>query len=197
MVLDGLEAMLSTDDRLEVVGRSSSVDEFRRLLPSWRPDVVVTDYQLLDGDGVDVTEITASTVPDCAVLMISGHDNDTIVSRAVQAGCSGFLAKGMAATDLADAVVAVSRGATVFPAASLRVGSDADLTAIGETLTPRELEVLQRLADALTVAEIASEFFVSEHTVRNHVRSILSKLHARSQLQAVVTALQAGLIEIR
>ena len=107
-----------------------------------------------------------------------------------------FLSKGLGTEELADAVVAVANGSSVFPAAAVRRLRSGDADRLPVPITDREIEVLGMLADMYAPAEIGRELGISLHTVRNHIRSILSKLQARSQLEAVVVGLRRGLIEL-
>ena len=195
MVREGLVAVLNADSRIEVIGTASCVADFRAQFPNWEIDVLITDYELPDGTGIDVANsvATGTSVP---VLLLSGQSRSRLVEEAVQAGCSGFLSKGVPSSDLADAIVTIANGATVFSPDVLRALASKDRTDVGATLTEREMQTLQLLAEAKTAAEIADQLFVSHHTVRNHIRSILAKLGARSQLDAVVVAVKAGLVRI-
>lgn len=196
MVRDGLVAVLAAEDDLDVVGAAGDVVTASALLRRLRPDVVVTDYQLPDGTGLELAELAAREGLPGSTLVISGIDRPALIDEAVRAGCAGFLGKGRDTADLAAAVRAVADGSAVFPAAALRrVVRTADRVLV-DPLTERELEVLQLLARPMTVAEIAGELYVSIHTVRNHVRSVLTKLGAGSQLEAVVTAVRLGLVDI-
>ncbi|MEM7286797.1 MAG: response regulator transcription factor [Actinomycetota bacterium] len=154
----------------------------------------LADWNLKDGTGADVAAIAAETHPDCPVLVISGIPDDRIIGAAIGASCSGFVSKGSSVAELAGVIRAVAAGAAVFPAEWL--GGLGRTESEHEPLTERELEVLGCLADALTVDEIAEELYLSIHTVRNHVRSIRTKLHARSQLEAVVVAARSGLLSV-
>lgn len=196
MVLEGLVSALSIEADVEVVATARSVAEFERVIEDATPDVVVTDWQLPDGTGTDVAAATQSSTGDVAVLMISGFPDDEAIRSALDAGCSGFVAKGAPVGQLVDAIRSVHRGAAVFPAAllgSVVRGARAE----PNPLTSREHEILGLLAAAKSVDEIATELYLSIHTVRNHVRAILSKLMARSQLEAVIEGVRAGLVEVR
>lgn len=195
MVREGLVAVLNADSRIEVIGTASCVEDFRLKSPLWEIDVLITDYELPDGTGIDVANAVAADI-SVPVLLLSGQNRSRLVEEAVQAGCSGFLSKGVPSSDLANAIVTISAGATVFSPEVLRSLAARDRTDVGSTLTEREMQTLQLLAEAKTAAEIADQLFVSHHTVRNHIRSILAKLGARSQLDAVVIAARAGLVRI-
>lgn len=195
LLLDALVAALNACDDLTVVGSVRTIAEFSELITDLEPDVVVTDLQLQDGSGTEVAEIAAEH-SDASVLFITGRGDDQGVAAAVSTGSSGFISKSAPLQELVDAIRSVGGGAAVFPAALLRRALDPDLTGVGATLTAKEMEVLELLASGLNASEISAELHVSVHTTRNHVRAILAKLHARSQLEAVVIAVRAGLVEI-
>ncbi|MEM7271968.1 MAG: response regulator transcription factor [Actinomycetota bacterium] len=194
MVRDGLVALLSGDDRLEVVGAAGTVAEADANLDCWRPEVLVVDDQLPDGRGTDLARRVSEQLEDCSTLMISGADRPRAIDDAIEAGCSGFLSKGLGVEQLAEAVIAVANGSSVFPAEVLRRRLSPE--GPGYNITDREVEILRMLAAMYAPSEISQELAISLHTVRNHIRSILSKLEARSQLEAVVIGLRHGLIDL-
>lgn len=195
-MLDGLVAVLGGEDKLEVVGTSSNLADLFSSISEWDPTVIVADYQLPDGSGTEIPGQLNEIKSNVPVLLISGLERPRILDEAVVAGCAGFVSKSLEAKSLIEAIKTVAAGGSVFPAEVLRRQALTDLTRRGESLTLRERELLKLLANSRSVDEIALELELSAHTVRNHVRSILSKLHARSQLDAVVIAVRAGLVEI-
>jgi DNA-binding NarL/FixJ family response regulator len=199
MVARGLEATLAEESDLEVVGIAGTVDESVLRFKQLTPDVVVMDFRLPDGEGTEATRRIREIDADAAVLLLTGADDPGIVSAALDAGCSGFVSKGRDLDDLTSAIRAVARGAAVFPAGLLTRAftPGTDQLGTGADLTTREREVLGLLADGCSTEEIGSQLFLSLHTVRNHVRNILTKLHARTKLEAVVIAARAGLVDLR
>lgn len=195
MVREGLVAVLDAHPRLDVIGSASNVAEFLAQYGKWDADVVVTDDDLGDGSGIEVARHVLGTDHPPAVVLISGHDGQRQLDEAIDAGCAGFVFKGLPSSQLADTIETVARGATVFtPAASSPPRLPDPRTRLA--LTQREMETLELLAQAKSVAEIAAAMFVSVNTVRNHIRSVLAKLDARSQLDAVVIAVRQGLVRI-
>lgn len=196
MVLQGLLAALGAEEGIEVAGSASSVEGFRVLVADLDVDVVVTDWQLQDGTGSDIAALASEANPEVGILMISGFRDDRTVSSAIEAGASGFVGKGAGVQELTRAIRSVVTGAAVFPADMLNNVVQRDTGARSAALTARETEVLALLAEAKNVDEIANELYLSVHTVRNHVRALLTKLHARSQLEAVVEGVRAGLVRV-
>ncbi len=199
MFARGIEAALAEEDGLEIVGIAGTVDEGVMRFKQLGPDVVVMDYRLPDGEGTEATRRIRVIDGDAAVLLLTGADDPSIVSDALDSGCSGFVSKDRDVDDLVSAIRAVARGAAVFPAdlLSRALSPSLDKQGVGADLTAREREVLAMLADGSSTEEIGSGLFLSLHTVRNHVRNILTKLHARTKLEAVVIAARAGLVDLR
>lgn len=198
MVREALGTALDARATIEVVGSAEGVGQARTILAADGPriDVVVADLQLGDGQGTDLVELVSFRDPPPSVLVITGTDDRRGLDLALRTGCSGFVSKTQGLDRLVDAVVAIAAGTAVFPVGLLaNVTRDGDAS-VGATLTPREREVLQMLAEACSIDDIAARLVLSPHTARNHVKAILSKLHARSQLEAVVVGARHGLVDI-
>jgi DNA-binding NarL/FixJ family response regulator len=199
MVARGLQAALVEEPDLEVIALASTVVDGVNRFSQLRPDVVVMDYRLPDGEGTEATRQIREVDDDAPVLLLTGADDPSVVSAALDAGCSGFVSKDRGVDELASAIRAVARGAAVFPAGLLARALSAPSTpaSVGGDLTGREREVLTLLAAGNSTEEIGGQLFLSLHTVRNHVRNILTKLHARTKLEAVVVAARAGIVDLR
>lgn len=197
LISEGIHRILSAEADFELVGTASNVTEALALVECHRPHVVLMDYLLPDGDGVEATKKILSHWPETKVLMISGSGVPDVHILAFASGCVGFIAKNRPWGEIVAAVRAASRGQSV-----LRVDELTDLlTQLGHAtsertkwLTARESDVLRLLAVGRTTASIAAELFLSAYTVRNHISSILSKLGAHSKLEAVAVAARDGLI---
>ena len=195
MVADGLARIVSGESDFELAGLASNVAEALSLIERQTPDVVLMDFHLPDGTGAEATERVLQRWPDTKILMLSGSGAHDLLARAIEAGCAGFLDKSRPGSDVVGAVRAVSRGESVMRSDELagllgKLRSKSN----GEGLSARELEVLRSLATGRSTDAIASELFLSIHTVRNHVRNILMKLGAHSKLEAVAIAARDGII---
>jgi DNA-binding NarL/FixJ family response regulator len=204
LVRAGLRAILETDTRLRVVGEagdgSTAIAEARRL----RPRVVLMDIQMPRVDGIAAMEriLAEGGDPAPAVLVLTTFDLDEYVYDALLAGASGFLLKDAPPEQILDAVKIVDAGdALIAPAITRRLIGQFTRTAPARRtpnrlrdLTPREIDVLALAARGLSNAEIAAELVVSEATIKTHIKHILSKLHVRDRVQAVVLAYDHGLV---
>lgn len=199
MVAQGLSALLEDQDDLEVVGTAAGARQALTVVGDTRPDVVLVDYRLPDGDGASVTAEILRRWPDTKVVMLSAAGGDELLARAIEAGCSGFLPKERGAAEVVSAVRAAYRGESLIPTAALAglLGRLRRTPQHGTNdLTARELEVLRMLAKGMSTERIREELYLSEHTVRNHVRNILVKLGAHSKLEAVAIAARQGIVSL-
>jgi DNA-binding NarL/FixJ family response regulator len=197
LVAETVRRALSAESDLAVVGSAGSVAGAVEAVGEQQPDVVVMDYRLPDGTGAEATRTIKAQFPDVEVVMLTGESSGEILATALEAGCSGFVAKEGRFDDLIDAIRSVAAGEVRVPAElvqELATHLRYAPVRLGEDLSPREREVLALLAGGSSTAEIASKLFLSIHTVRNHVRNLLAKLQARSRLEAVTIATRLGII---
>jgi len=161
------------------------------------PDVVVLDYRLPDRNGAELAAELHREHPSVHLVMLTGFQDDATLREAVDAGCSGFVTKDRATDELVQSVRSVhAGGAAISPAllARLLPGMREGAADGTTSLTARELEVLQLLADGVSNQSIAERLFISNHTVRNHVQRVLTKLGVHSKLEAVAAATRIGLV---
>ena len=194
-MLDALVAALEADPAIEVASRAGTVAEFRSMMAELDVDVVLTDLALPDGSGIDVASMVNEHL-DVPVVLMTGQGDADGITAAIDGGCAGFVSKAAGIGALSAAIVAVAAGATVFPADALRAAIRRSSPAAVDPLSERELAVLRCLARGMNAAEIADQLVLSIHTVRNHIRAVLGKLDARSQLEAVVIGVRSGLVQI-
>jgi DNA-binding NarL/FixJ family response regulator len=198
----GLQAVLSSDETIQVVGEaedgSGAVFSARRL----RPDVVLMDVRMPGLDGISATREVLATVPHVKVAILTTFEQDDYIFGALSAGASGFLLKRTKPEDLIAAIHTIAEGDSLLsPSVTKRViesmagqpVSDSSAARRLDELTPREREVLEQIARGLSNAEIAEAFFIEESTVKTHVRRILLKLHLRDRVHAVIFAYESGL----
>jgi DNA-binding NarL/FixJ family response regulator len=202
LVSEPLANYLAAQPDIDVVGSLTSVAELATA--EIAADVVLLDYELPDGNGVDAIAALRKRMPQTRVIMLTAHTDDPVVLDALRAGADGFLAKTRArSSDVADAVRRAMAGEVVMP-----TGSGARLAELIEmerhrligdfaqrALSPREREVIEALFEGLAAKEIAQRLGISLSTTRTHLESVRTKLGAHSMLEAVAIALRERLIE--
>jgi DNA-binding NarL/FixJ family response regulator len=197
MLVQGIRAVLSAEPDIDVIASAGSVEDGCAAARLHAPDVVLMDYELPDGDGAQATERIKREVPSAQVVMVTSFDDEAVLVRAIESGCSGFITKHKAIEEVVRAVRAARAGeALISPSmlARLLPKLRRSQRGVGTDLTPREIEVLKLLAEGLSNAMIAERLVLSLHTVRNHVQNVISKLGAHSKLEAVATAVREGII---
>ncbi len=193
MLLEGIALALHQEPDIEVLGtattRSSGFQRFCAL----EPDVLVVDYRIGEDSGADLARDVIERDPSAVVVVMSALDSDRVLDDIVDSGCVGFVEKRSGVDALASAVRAASSGSVHYPRRAMsRLNGGGDSI---DSLTSRELEVLELLGQGITSGEAASQLTVSVHTVRNHTREIRRKLAVTTQLAAVIKAIRLGLIE--
>ncbi|HET7836673.1 MAG TPA: response regulator transcription factor [Variovorax sp.] len=204
LMFEGLTSLLGEYSDLSVLGVATTVADAVAKSLFLKPDLVLMDYRLPDGDGAQATEKIRSSLPETAVVFLSADVSEASMMRAVEAGAAGYVSKGASAEELVSAVRRAADGEFLVGASTMsrllqqrRAAEkrNAMQARIGNELTPREREVLNLMAGGFDNYDIASELRIGYGTVRGHVRGVLEKLGAHSKLQAVATARQAGLVE--
>jgi DNA-binding NarL/FixJ family response regulator len=200
MVLEG-----ETD--IDVVGEAGDGQEAIERSESTTPDVVLMDVRMPKRSGIEATRTIKDTLPSTKILMLTISDEEADLYEAIKAGASGYLLKEISIEEVADAVRAVHAGQSLISPsmaskllnefAAMVKRRDERAQVPGPRLTSRELEVLKLVAKGLNNRDIGQELFISENTVKNHVRNILEKLHLHSRMEAVVYAVREKLLDIK
>jgi DNA-binding NarL/FixJ family response regulator len=183
---------------IHVMETVASLAEARRVVRERAPDVVVIDYLLPDGDGIEGARAVRSAAPATPVIMLTGAGDDRVLVQAMNAGCSGYLTKDQHIQDLATAIRAARAGATLISPSTLHRLSrqlGGGVPWVGSELSAREVEILHLVAEGLLNKQIAARVQLSVHTVRNHVHSVISKLGGHSKLEAVAIAQREGILQ--
>jgi DNA-binding NarL/FixJ family response regulator len=186
------------EEGIRVLAWVTTIAEAREVVRERPPDVVVIDYLLPDGDGVEGARLVKEANPAIAVVMLTGAGDDRVLVQAMSAGCAGYLTKDQQIEDLAAAIRAARAGATLISPTTLhRLCRQLNGGApwVGSELSAREVEILHLVADGLLNKEIALRVKLSVHTVRNHVQSVISKLGSHSKLEAVAVAQREGILQ--
>ncbi len=193
IVRTGLLSLINTEPDLAVIGEAGDGAEAIRQFEILRPDLVVMDLRLPGQSGHEVTRHIRRMDPEARILMLSAFEGDTDIYVALEAGARGYVLKSVTAEELIPAIHAVAAGRRWIPqeiATRLRARNSY------EDLTARELDVLVQLARGLANKEIADTLGISEHTAKGHLKNILSKLRVLDRTQAVIAAVQRGIIHL-
>jgi two-component system, NarL family, response regulator LiaR len=195
LVTRSLKAYLESFADLEVVGSAASGEELLERVIEWQPDIVLQDLLLPGGmDGIEATRRVLERRPETKVVALTASIDEARMMGVLRAGAAGYVRKDAEPETLLAAVRAVARGKTyIDPAVS---GQLLHASSPHDELTPREREVLRRLALGLSNKEIADALCISEETVKTHVGSVLAKLQVENRAQAIVQALRRGLVTL-
>ena len=204
IVCEGLEAILSDDPEIQVVGIAHDGAEALEQIPAAKPDVVLMDLKMPGMNGIQATARIHDQYPEVKVLVLTTYGADEWVFDAIRSGAAGYLLKGTPRAALIEAIKGTAAGQTfVDPDVAGKLFDQIAQQnvpppnqAILDALSERELEVLRLLARGLSNAEIASRLYLSQGTVRNYVSSVLSKLQVADRTQAAVLALRYGLVDL-
>lgn len=191
---EGLSGLLRSQDDMDVVGECGSVYEAIETARQANPDVVLMDFSLPDGTGLDATRAILAEQPAIQIIFLTVHDTDERVIAAMRAGAKGYLLKNLSVSKLLASLRALERGEAAISrtmmarileefAQSIPTDSMSPSPLVG--LTSREIEVLQELADGISNQEIAARLFISENTVKNHIHKILDKLNLHNRREAI------------
>ncbi len=202
----GLEMVLAQEPDIEVVGEAGDGAEAVALATSSTPDIVLMDVRMPRRGGIDATTAIKGAVPSAKIIMLTISDEEGDLYDAIKAGAMGYLLKEIPIDEVAVAVRAVYGGQSLISPsmasklltefASMVRKTDERQPLASPRLTDREMEVLRLVAKGLNNRDIAKQLFISENTVKNHIRNILEKLQLHSRMEAVVYAVREKLLEI-
>ena len=193
VVREGLRLSLSRTPHIRVVGEASDGRSAIDLVERRRPNVVLMDVRMPVLDGLEATKELTAKDPNLAVLIFTAYSERSLLARGLESGAKGYILKEAPHETLVRAIERVASGDTFIDPALMPAflsGRERD-----EMLTPREREILQLLADGMSNADAAKRLFISQETVKSHVRHILAKLEADTRTQAVAIALREAIID--
>lgn len=190
----GLTETIAIEPGLEPVGAAANAEEALELVRRLKPDVVTMDYQMPGESGVECTKKILAEFPDMKVVLLSVFDSQEDIWQAVQAGVKGYLTKKAGEVEeVLEAIHEVAAGDTYFPASIAR---KIEARSGQADLTPREMEVLQLLADGCSNKEIVDRLGIALPTVKLHIINLREKLDAADRTQAVVHAFKRGILHL-
>ena len=197
----GLRTLLNAEPNLEVIAEASDGNDVLRLASELRPDIVLLDISMPGPGGIEVTRRLKEALPELRVLILTAHEDESLLREAVQAGAAGYIIKRAVESELINAIHAVWRGDLyVHPAMTRALLKETSLfpsmpEPSVESLTPREIEVLRLIAKGYTNGQIAKELSLSVRTVESHRANLMGKLELRSRVELVRYAMEHGLFE--
>ncbi len=203
----GLEMVLDEEEDIELVGQASDGSEAVQKAGESLPDIVLMDIRMPRSSGIEACRAMKEVAPSAKIVMLTISDEEEDLFEAIRAGASGYLLKDLPLDEVAETVRAVHGGQslinpsmagkllTEFATLARRDGPDRVQQVPPPRLTDREMQVLKLVARGMNNRDIAKELFISENTVKNHVRNILEKLQIHSRMEAVMVAVREKLIE--
>jgi DNA-binding NarL/FixJ family response regulator len=203
----GLEMVLDEEDDIELVGQASDGAEACEKAGESLPDVVLMDVRMPKSSGIEACRAMKEAAPSTKIVMLTISDEEEDLFEAIRAGASGYLLKDIPLDEVSETVRAVHGGQslispamagkllTEFATLARRTEEEPVQQVPPPKLTDREMEVLKLVAKGMNNRDIARELFISENTVKNHVRNILEKLQIHSRMEAVMIAVRDKLIE--
>jgi DNA-binding NarL/FixJ family response regulator len=192
VVREGLRLSLSRAPHIRVVGEATDGASAVALAERRRPSVVIMDIRMPGQDGLEATKEIRDKLPETNVLLFTAYDERSLLTRGLEAGAKGYLLKESPNQTLVRAIEKVSGGDGYIDPALMPAFLSRDREDI---LTAREREILKLLADGMSNADVAAKLFISQETVKSHVRHILAKLEADTRTHAVAIALRDSIID--
>jgi DNA-binding NarL/FixJ family response regulator len=189
----GLVALINIESDMEVVAEAADGAEAIEMFDKHNPDLVLLDMHMPVKNGIETTKEIRSRFPASRILILTAFDGDEEIHRALQAGAQGYVFKNSSGKKLIPALRAVLAGQLWIPQ---EVASRLEARKSFDELSPREIQVVNELAKGLANKEIAETLGITEHTVKDHLKNILAKLHVADRTEAVTTAIQRGIIHI-
>ena len=193
LLQEGIAAMIRSQPDMELAGEARSGQDALEKFRETRPDVVLMDLRLPDMNGIDVMIAIRGEFPEARVVVLTTFEGDAEIKRALAAGARGYLLKSMPPRELLDGIRQVHAGKKRIPA---EVAARLAEHLSDESLTAREVEVLRQVASGNRNRDIAERLFISEETVKVHVKHIMDKLGANDRTQAVSIAIRRGIIQL-
>jgi len=200
---EGLESLLSSTSDFEMVGCAGTVHEGCEQALLFKPDIILMDFSLPDGTGLDATRAILAHVPDCKIVFLTVHESDENLFAAIRLGAKGYMLKNIGSNDLLSSLRALDRGEEAVSrkmvsriveefARSPEPKSEDDRLLVN--LSPRELDVIREMESGATNLEIAGHLFLSVNTVKHHIRNVMGKLGLKNRRQVATFARKNGLV---
>ena len=193
LLREGLAAIVNNQPDMELVAQASTGREAIQAFKQHQPDITLLDLRLPDMSGIDALIAIRAEFPEARIIMLTTFEGDVDISRALAAGARGYMLKNMPPKELVEAIRQVHSGKRRIPP---QVASHLAEFFGGDSLTEREIEVLRHIAEGNRNRDIAERLFISEETVKVHIKHIMEKLGATDRTQAVAIGLRRGIIKL-
>lgn len=193
LLREGISALVNNQPDMVIAGEAATGAEALQLFKQLQPDVTLLDLRLPDTSGIDILIAIRTEFPEARIIMLTTFEGDVEIHRALQAGARGYLLKNMPPSELLEVIRQVHAGKKRIPPA---IASQLAEHMSDETLTEREVEVLREVAGGNKNKDIANKLFISEETVKVHVKHIMEKLGASDRTQAVTIGVRRGIIQL-
>lgn len=193
LLREGIAALVNNQPDMVVAGEAATGAEALQLFRKLQPDVTLLDLRLPDTNGIDILIAIRTEFPEARIIMLTTFEGDVEIHRALQAGARGYLLKNMPPSELLEVIRQVHAGKKRIPPA---IASQLAEHMSDETLTDREVEVLRAVAGGNKNRDIANKLFISEETVKVHIKHIMEKLGAADRTQAVTIGVRRGIIQL-
>ena len=193
LLSEGIATMINSQPDMQLISQASSGSEAIQQYRDHRPDVTLMDLRLPDLSGIDAMIAIRTEFPEARVVMLTTFEGDVEIQRALQAGARGYLLKNMPPSEILDVIRHVHAGKKRVPP---QVAAHIAEHMSDEDLTAREIEVLRKIAGGNRNKDIAEILFISEETVKVHIKHIMDKLGAKDRTQAIAIAVRRGIIEL-
>jgi DNA-binding NarL/FixJ family response regulator len=193
LLREGIATIINNQSDMQIVAQAATGGEAIRLFKQHQPDVTLMDLRLPDLSGIDVLIAIRSEFPEARIIMLTTFEGDVDIRRALEAGARGYMLKNMPPKDLVEGIRQVHAGKKRIPAA---VAAHLAEYFGDDDLTDREVEVLRLVASGKRNRMIADQLFISEETVKVHIKHIMEKLGASDRTEAVAIAVRRGIIQL-
>ncbi len=200
---EGLMSLLRSTPDFQLVGFAGSVSEGREQAALYKPDIILMDFSLPDGTGLDATRAILAELPETKIIFLTVHESDENLFAALRLGAKGYMLKDISSSDLLASLRALNRGEKAVSRKMMsRIMDEFARTPLPEAgneklltrLSPRELDVIREIEAGATNLEIAQHLFLSINTVRHHMRNVLGKLGLKNRRELAVFARKNGLV---
>jgi DNA-binding NarL/FixJ family response regulator len=193
LLREGIATLINSQPDMRLIAEAATGQEAMQQFDLHQPDVTLMDLRLPDMSGIDAVIALRSQHPEARIIMLTTFEGDVEIQRALEAGARGYLLKSMPPKDMLEAIRQVHAGKKRIPA---EIASQLAEHMGDEALTDREVEVLRAIAEGNRNRDIANKLFISEETVKVHIKHIMEKLNASDRTQAVAIGVRRGIIEL-